>query len=111
MRSELARLIVEVAGGEPFTKVFFTNGGADANEYAVWLARHSTGRNKVLSTLPESYHGVGTLIGLTGDPRRWANEAAVGGVAVHFFALPVPLALPPPARRRRPPQRWSTWSR
>ena len=46
VRSELARSIVEVAG-EPFTKVFFTNGGVDANEYAVRMARHSTGRHKV----------------------------------------------------------------
>lgn len=91
VRSELARLIVEVAG-EPFTKVFFTNGGADANEYAVRLARHSTGRNKVLSTYRSYHGGVGTPIGLTGDPRRWANEAAAGGV-VHFFG-PYPYRSP-----------------
>lgn len=91
VRSELARLIVEVAG-EPFTKVFFTNGGADANEYAVRLARHSTGRNKVLSTYRSYHGGVGTPIGLTGDPRRWANEAAASDV-VHFFG-PYPYRSP-----------------
>lgn len=91
VRSELARLLVEVVG-EPFSKVFFTNAGADANEYAVRLARHSTGRHKVLSTY-RSYHGaVGTPIGLTGDPRRWANEAAASGV-VHFFG-PYPYRSP-----------------
>jgi taurine---2-oxoglutarate transaminase len=83
VRSELARLITEVAG-EPFTKVFFTNAGADANEYAVRMARHSTGRHKVLSTYRSYHGGMGTPITLTGDPRRWANEAGAAGV-VHFF--------------------------
>lgn len=83
VRSELARLLVDVAG-EPFAKVFFTNGGVDANEYAVRMARHSTGRNKVLSTYRSYHGGMGTPIGLTGDPRRWANEAAANGV-IHFF--------------------------
>ena len=83
VRGELARLIVEVAG-EPFSKVFFTNGGVDANEYAVRMARHTTGRHKVLSTYRSYHGGMGTPIGLTGDPRRWANEAAATGV-VHFF--------------------------
>ncbi|MPS75837.1 MAG: aminotransferase class III-fold pyridoxal phosphate-dependent enzyme, partial [Microbacterium sp.] len=48
VRGELARLISEVAP-DGFEKVFFTNGGAEANEYAVRMARQSTGRRKVLS--------------------------------------------------------------
>lgn len=82
VRGELARLITEVAG-ERFTKVFFTNGGVDANEYAVRMARHSTGRAKVLSAYRSYHGGMGTPIALTGDPRRWANET--GGAVVHFF--------------------------
>jgi taurine--2-oxoglutarate transaminase len=82
VRGELARLIAEVAG-ETFTKVFFTNGGVDANEYAVRMARHSTGRAKVLSAYRSYHGGMGTPIALTGDPRRWANET--GGSVVHFF--------------------------
>ena len=83
VRGELARLIVEVAG-EPFAKVFFTNGGADANENAVRMARLVTGKRKVLS-MYRSYHGnTTTAITLTGDPRRWANEPADPSV-VHFF--------------------------
>lgn len=82
VRGELARLITEVAG-EKFTKVFFTNGGVDANEYAVRMARHTTGRAKVLSTYRSYHGGMGTPIALTGDPRRWANET--GGQVVHFF--------------------------
>ncbi|MGN7977505.1 aspartate aminotransferase family protein [Microbacterium sp. 22195] len=83
VRGELARLISEVAG-DGFEKVFFTNGGADANEYAVRMARQTTGRRKVLS-MYRSYHGsTSTAISLTGDPRRWANEVSDAG-AVRFF--------------------------
>ena len=83
VRGELARHIAEVAG-DGFEKVFFTNGGADANENAVRMARLVTGRRKVLSAY-RSYHGnTTTAISLTGDPRRWANEPADGSVA-HFF--------------------------
>jgi taurine--2-oxoglutarate transaminase len=83
VRGELARRVVEVAG-ESFQKVFFTNGGADANENAVRMARAFTGRRKVLS-MYRSYHGnTTTAITLTGDPRRWQNEPGDGSVA-HFF--------------------------
>ncbi|MGO9078641.1 MAG: aspartate aminotransferase family protein [Streptosporangiaceae bacterium] len=64
-------------------KVFFTNGGADANENAIRMARLHTGRAKVLSFY-RSYHGnTGASINSTGDPRRWPNEFATGHV--HFF--------------------------
>ncbi|WP_062302203.1 aspartate aminotransferase family protein [Demequina subtropica] len=83
VRGELARLITEVAG-ERFSSVFFTNGGADANENAVRMARLFTGKRKVLA-MYRSYHGnTTTAISLTGDPRRWPNEPADGSV-VHFF--------------------------
>src|SRR5690606_38293893 len=48
VRGELARRISEVAP-DGFSKVFFTNGGADANENAVRMARVVTGKRKVLS--------------------------------------------------------------
>jgi len=83
VRGELARKVTEVAG-EGFTKVFFTNGGADANENAVRMARLVTGKRKVLA-MYRSYHGnTSTAVTLTGDPRRWANEPADASV-VHFF--------------------------
>jgi taurine--2-oxoglutarate transaminase len=82
-RSEAARLIVERAP-EGLEKVFFTNGGADAIENAVRMARLHTGRHKVLTTY-RSYHGnTATAIQMTGDPRRWANDGGATGV-VHFF--------------------------
>jgi len=82
-RGEAARLIAELAPGD-LNRVFFTNGGAEANENAVRLARLHTGRHKVLSTY-RSYHGAtATAITATGDPRRWPNEPTAVGV-VHFW--------------------------
>jgi taurine--2-oxoglutarate transaminase len=82
-RSEAARLISSVLP-DGLERVFFTNGGADANEHAVRMARLHTGRHKVLSRY-RSYHGGTQLaINLTGDPRRWANDHASTGT-VHFF--------------------------
>jgi taurine--2-oxoglutarate transaminase len=82
VRGLAAQRILEVAG-EPFSKVFFTNGGADANENAIRLARLATGRDKVLSAY-RSYHGnTGAAIVATGDWRRVPNEFARGHV--HFW--------------------------
>jgi taurine--2-oxoglutarate transaminase len=90
-RSEAARLIVERAP-DGLDKVFFTNGGADAIENAVRMARLHTGRHKVLTTY-RSYHGnTATAIQMTGDPRRWANDGGATGV-VHFFG-PYPYRSP-----------------
>jgi taurine--2-oxoglutarate transaminase len=91
VRSECARLIVERAPAG-MQKVFFTNGGADAIENAVRMARLHTGRAKVLTTY-RSYHGnTATAIQMTGDPRRWANDGSATGV-VHFFG-PYPYRSP-----------------
>jgi taurine---2-oxoglutarate transaminase len=82
-RAEAARLIADVAP-DGLDRVFFTNGGADANENAVRMARLHTGRGKVLTTY-RSYHGATSgAIAMTGDPRRWASEPAMPGV-VHFW--------------------------
>ncbi|MFG3050831.1 aspartate aminotransferase family protein [Kitasatospora sp. NPDC048239] len=82
-RSEAARLIAERTPGD-LDKIFFTNGGAEANENAIRMARLHTGRQKIMSTY-RSYHGAtANAIALTGDPRRWANETGVSGV-VHFW--------------------------
>jgi taurine---2-oxoglutarate transaminase len=83
-RSEAARLIAERTPGD-LDRIFFTNGGADAVEHAVRMARLHTGRPKVLSAY-RSYHG-GTqqAVNITGDPRRWASDSATAGV-VRFWA-------------------------
>jgi taurine--2-oxoglutarate transaminase len=65
-------------------KVFFTNGGTEAVEHAVRMARLHTGRHKIMSAY-RSYHGAtSTSINLTGDPRRWPSDNGSAGV-VHFF--------------------------
>jgi taurine--2-oxoglutarate transaminase len=82
-RSEAARLIAEVAPGD-LNRVFFTNGGAEATENAMRMARLHTGRHKILAAY-RSYHGATAgSITMTGDPRRWPNEPLVSGVVHHF---------------------------
>jgi taurine--2-oxoglutarate transaminase len=82
-RSEAARLIASHTPGD-LDRIFFTNGGADANEHAIRMARLHTGKHKVLSTY-RSYHGGTHLaVNVTGDPRRWANDLGSDGT-VHFF--------------------------
>jgi len=81
-RGEAAQRIVELAGGKA-QKVFFTNGGADAVENAIRMARVHTHKHKVLSQY-RSYHGnTGAAIQATGDPRRWPNEYSAQ--QLHFF--------------------------
>ncbi|MGV8883559.1 MAG: aspartate aminotransferase family protein [Rhodoglobus sp.] len=81
-RAEAARLILDRAP-DGFSKVFFTNGGADANENAMRMARLYTGRDKIVSHY-RSYHGnTGAAIVATGDWRRMPNEYSRGHV--HAF--------------------------
>src|SRR3954462_9889400 len=78
-RSTLARLLADVTPGD-LAMSFFTNGGAEANENAIKLARWYTGRHKVIARY-RSYHGAtGGAITLPGDPRRWAAEPGLPGV-------------------------------
>jgi taurine--2-oxoglutarate transaminase len=83
VRGEAARMIAERAPGD-LDVVFFTSGGAEANENAVRMARLHTGRHKIFSAY-RSYHGATAgAIALTGDPRRWASEPGVGGVVRYW---------------------------
>lgn len=79
IRARLGRKMAEIMPGD-LDKVFFTLGGAEAIENAIKLARHHTGRHKVLARY-RSYHGatLGAMT-LTGDFRRWANEPGIVGV-------------------------------
>ncbi len=82
-RAELAKMVVELMP-DNIAKVFFTNGGADANENAIKMARMVTGRNKIFSRY-RSYHGSTFGSGnLTGEPRRYPLEPGVPGF-VKFF--------------------------
>src|SRR6516164_835106 len=83
-RARLGAKLAEIAPGD-IDVFFFTNGGAEANENAIKLARLASGRHKILARY-RSYHGAtaGSLT-LTGDPRRWAAEPGLPGV-VHVLA-------------------------
>src|SRR5437016_9473144 len=78
-RARLGQKLAEITPGDIDT-FFFTNGGAEANENAVKIARFFTGRHKIMARY-RSYHGATAgSISLTGDPRRWAVEPGIPGV-------------------------------
>ena len=79
VRSELAAMMVDVTPPN-LTSTFFTTGGSAANETAIRLARHYTGRTKIIARY-RSYHGAtaGTL-SLTGDPRHHLTRGDMPGV-------------------------------
>src|SRR5215208_4890530 len=79
VRAELGAKLAGLTPGD-IDVFFFTNGGAEANENALKIARAYTGRHKILARY-RSYHG-GThgAMALTGDPRRWSTEPGVPGV-------------------------------
>jgi taurine--2-oxoglutarate transaminase len=74
--------------GAEGARVYFTTGGAEANEDAIKIARTVTGRHKVLSAY-RSFHGssFGAMT-LTGENRRWANEPGIPGVSRFFAPYP-----------------------
>jgi taurine--2-oxoglutarate transaminase len=78
-RARLGAKLAEITPGD-IDCFFFTNGGAEANENAIKVARWYTGRHKILARY-RSYHGATAgAISLTGDPRRWAAEPGVPGI-------------------------------
>src|SRR3954453_21062943 len=96
-RSTLARLLAEVTPGH-LAMAFFTNGGAEANENAIKLARWYTGRPKIIARY-RSYHGATAgAISLTGDPRRWPAEPGIPGVVRMFdpYTYRCPVGHPDP---------------
>jgi len=79
VRARLGAKLAEITPGDIDT-FFFTNGGAEANENAIKIARFFTGRHKIIARY-RSYHGATAgAISLTGDPRRWAAEPGIPGV-------------------------------
>src|SRR6476660_154525 len=82
-RARLGAKLAEIAPGA-IDVFFFTNGGSEANENAIKLARRATGRHTILARY-RSYHGATAgSIALTGDPRRWSAEPGAPGV-VHVL--------------------------
>lgn len=81
--TRLAEMLAEIAPGS-LNRTFFTNGGAEANEYAIRIARQATGRHKIV-TRYQSYHG-STLgaISATGENRRVFAEPGAPGFVKTF---------------------------
>lgn len=93
-REKLSTRLVEITGN-PGGKVFYTNGGGDSNETAVFITHEyhkfykDEKRLRVLS-FEKSFHG-GSTIGatlLTGDDRKSAKES--------FYSLPFESIMPNP---------------
>jgi taurine---2-oxoglutarate transaminase len=79
VRGRLGQVLAEISPGN-LKKSFFTNGGAEANENAIKIARLVTGRQKIIARY-RSFHGATAgASALTGDPRRWAAEPSIPGV-------------------------------
>jgi taurine---2-oxoglutarate transaminase len=82
-RSTLAKLLSEVTP-KGMNHFFFVNGGADANENAIKIARMATGKWKIISRY-RSYHGATYgAVSLTGEPRRTQVEPGMPGVVRAF---------------------------
>ncbi len=130
-RARLAERLLEKSGFEG-GRVFFTLGGADANEHAVKFARQASGRPRGwVITRDRSYHGASyAAMALSGDARvsHQVDAARLPRRArAPSLRLPLPVRLAPrrgvrraerastSARRstRAAPTRWrrSSWSR
>ena len=103
-RSEAARLIAERTPGD-LNKIFFTNGGADANEHAVRMARLHTGRYKVLDALPLLSRRHRHRDQPDRRPATLAQRLRQQRRRALLRAVPVPLALPRHDRGSRSAER------
>jgi len=79
VRGRLAAKLAELTPGD-IEVFFFTNGGAEANENAIRIARLFTGRHKIGARYRSYHGGTAGALTLTGDPRRWAAEPGIPGV-------------------------------
>ena len=79
VRARLGVKLAEITPGDIDT-FFFTNGGAEANENAIRIARMFSGRHKIGARYRSYHGGTAGALTLTGDPRRWAAEPGIPGV-------------------------------
>ncbi len=78
-RARLGLKLAEIAPGD-IDSFFFTNGGAEANENAIRIARAVTGRHKIMVRYRSYHGGTAGAIAMTGDPRRWFSEPGIPGI-------------------------------
>src|SRR3981081_1527692 len=79
VRARLGVKLAEITPGD-IDAFFFTNGGAEANENAIRIARLFTGRHKIGARYRSYHGGTAGALTLSGDPRRWAAEPGIPGV-------------------------------
>ena len=79
MRARLGAKLAQITPGD-IDAFFFTNGGAEANENAIRIARMFSGRHKIGARYRSYHGGTAGALTLTGDPRRWAAEPGIPGV-------------------------------
>jgi taurine--2-oxoglutarate transaminase len=79
VRAKLGQKLAQISPGD-IDVFFFTNGGAEANENAIRIARLATGRHKILARYRSYHGGTGASLTATGDPRRWAMEPGMPGI-------------------------------
>lgn len=93
-RAELAELLLQKSGFHD-GRVFFTLGGADANEHAVKFARQASGKTQGwVITRDRSYHGASyAAMALSGDSRTASQIDAAAFKVAH---------VPPPYAYRCP---------
>jgi taurine---2-oxoglutarate transaminase len=89
-RAQLAELLLEKSGFED-GRVFFTLGGADANEHAVKFARQASGLPQGwIITRDRSYHGASyATMALSGDSRTMTQ---IDPASFHVAHVPPPYA-------------------
>ncbi|HYN09278.1 MAG TPA: aminotransferase class III-fold pyridoxal phosphate-dependent enzyme [Vicinamibacterales bacterium] len=81
VRARLGAKLAEICPGD-IDAFFFTNGGAEANENAIKIARWITGRQKIVAFYRSYHGGTAGAISATGDPRRWTEPSVPGFVHV-----------------------------
>ncbi len=80
-RARLGAKLAELTPGD-IDVFFFTNGGAEANENALKIARAVTGRQKILARYRSYHGGTAGAMSVTGDPRRWTQPPAPGVIHI-----------------------------
>ena len=76
VRARLGVKLAEITPGD-IDAFFFTNGGAEANENAIRIARMFSGRHKIGARYRSYHGGTAGALTLTGDPRRWPGIPGV----------------------------------
>jgi len=80
-RARLGAKLAEIAPGD-IDVFFLTNGGAEANENALKIARAFTGRQKILARYRSYHGGTAAALAATGDPRAWSQPPMPGVIHV-----------------------------